>query len=671
MWCANARTALAREALLSGSSIRCADLLVQCVSAVHRPLAVKVTFGISCRHNGSAAKKVLDRIDAVPLSRIRNFGIIAHVDHGKSTLCDRLLQVCDVIPKDSPDQFLDGLEVERSRGITVKAQTCSMLFRSAKDNEEYLLNLIDTPGHVDFSYEVSRSLHACQGAVLLVDASQGVQAQTVSTFHQAFHADLELVCAASKVDLEYSRPNEVKEQLTALCGVPREEVLEVSGKTGAGVSDLLEAVIERVPAPEGDVSAPFKALLFDAYYESTRGVVLLVAVRDGKLRRGEKVYCSYSGRSFPISDLGVLHPSFRSTDGLRSGQVGYLQMGARDIRNFRVGETIWVDGAQKTGKAFEGFRTAQPMVFAGIFPEAVGDGERLENSMQRLLLTDASVETKREISPVLGAGYRCGFLGLLHLDVFRQRLLVEYGVPVIATSPTVPYRVEFAGGNVATIEHAGDFPSPPSQLPTRVEEPILVATIVLPRELVPDVQLLCIEKRGEEIGSEALDNAGERVMLRWRLPQAEVISDFFNALQSRTHGFATFDYEPAGYAEVDLVKVGIRLNGEPVSALAFLALREKAPSLAKTFLEKLEKIIPQQAFDINIQGVVGGKVVAKARVKPLRKDVIAQKILSHGHSGDPARRMKLLERQKEGKRRLREINKVQVPPEAFVAMVAF
>lgn len=605
----------------------------------------------------------------IPRSRNRNFSIIAHVDHGKSTLCDRLLQACGVIPPDARDQFLDGLEVERTRGITVKAQTCSMIYQSERDGEEYLLNLIDTPGHVDFSYEVSRSLRACQGAVLLVDAVQGVQAQTVSTFHQAFHADLEVMCALSKIDLEHAQKDEVKRQLEGLCGTPVDEVLEVSGKTGKGVAALLEAIITRVPPPLGDPAAPFRALLFDAYYENHRGVVLLVAARDGELRRGGRVYCSYSRRTYTVQELGILHPDPKPLETLKSGQIGWVTVGARDIRSFRVGETIWLDGAEKHGKPFEGFRPAQPMVYAGIFPEAVGDGERLESAMQRLLLTDASVESKRDISPVLGAGFRCGFLGLLHLDVFRQRLQGEYGVPVLATSPTVPYRLTLHGGEEKVVEHAGDFPSPPAMPPRRVEEPLVQAAIVLPRDLVPAVQQLCLERRGEELAVEPLDNDGVRVLLRWEIPLAEVIVDFFDRLQATTHGYATFDYQPVGYSEVDLVKVNVKLNGELVDALSFFSLRDRSSDVARRFLEKLAELIPPQHFDIGLQGVVGGKVVAKARIKSLRKDVVAQKILAHGHSGDPSRKAKLLEKQKEGKRRLREIAKVQVPPEAFVAMV--
>jgi len=603
------------------------------------------------------------------LERNRNFSIIAHVDHGKSTLCDKLLQACGVIADNAQEQFLDGLEVERSRGITVKGKTCSMLYTSKKDGQTYLLNLIDTPGHVDFCYEVSRSLNACQGAVLLVDAVQGVQAQTVSTFHQAFDADLEVLCALSKVDLEHAMKDEVKDQLSSLCAVPTEEVLEVSGKTGQGVPDLLEAIIEKVPPPVGDKSASFKSLLFDAYYDSTRGVVLLVAVKDGELKSGGKIYCSYSKKNYVVHELGILHPDPKAGDKISAGQIGFIVVGAKDIRSFRVGETVWADGAQKGGTNFPGFRPAQPMVYAGIFPEAVSDGEKLEHAISRLLLTDASVESRRDISPVLGTGFRCGFLGLLHLDVFRQRLYSEHGVEVLATSPTVPYKLHMHDGSTVVVEHAGDFPSPPEMPPKLVEEPMVSATIVLPRDMVPSVQMLCIERRGEEVSSESMDNTGSRVLLKWSLPLAEVITDFFDKLQAITHGFATFDYEMEGYQEVDLVKVTLRLNGDPVDALSFFAIRDNATTIARKYLVKLAELIPQQQFDISIQAMVGGKIIAKERIKPLRKDVVAQKIMSHGHSGDPNRKHKLLEQQKEGKKKLREISKVQVPPEAFVAMV--
>lgn len=630
----------------------------------------RVGFG-ELRLASSSASSRIAEISTIPRERIRNFGIIAHIDHGKSTLSDRLIEACGVLPKNAPDQFLDGLEVEQKRGITIKAQTCSLLIRSQKNGEAYLLNLIDTPGHVDFCYEVSRSLHACQGAVLLVDVSQGIQAQTVSTFNQAFHADLEVVCAASKCDLAHvadAQKLEVKQQMANLSGAPVNEILEVSGKSGMGVPDLFEAIIDRIPPPPGDATLTLKALLFDLYYDNHKGIVLLVAIRDGEVKRGAKVHCSFGGKSFTVVEVGILHPTMFPLDRLGAGQVGYITVGAKDIRGFRVGETIWADGSQKLPGAapFPGFRPSRPMVYAGIFPEAVGDGEKLDIAMQRLLLTDASVESTRDVSNVLGAGFRCGFLGLLHLDVFKERLLAEYQVAVIATSPTVPYRVTLANGDEQLLETAAEFPTAPQMPPKRVEEPLVHATIVVPRELVPAVQMLCLEKRGREIATESLDNLGNSVMLKWELPMAEVIVDFFNKLQSATHGYASYDYEPMGFQDVDLVKIGIRLNGEMVEALSFLALRDKSSVSAAKFLEKLANMIPAQQFEINLQGLVGGKVVAKNRVKAIRREMVQK---DHSLAGDPSRKAKIENKQKEGKLKLREIAKVQVPAEAFVAMV--
>jgi len=393
-----------------------------------------------------------------------------------------------------------------------------------------------------------------------------------------------------------------------------------------------------------------------------------MAVRDGEIKRGSKVYCSYSGKAYTVAHIGLLYPDLFPLDKLSGGQVGFVTVGAKDIRGFRVGETIWADGAQKREGAsnFPGFRPSRPMVYAGIFPEAVGDGEKLDVAMHRYLLTDASVESKRDVSPVLGAGFRCGFLGLLHLDVFKERIFSEYNVPVLATSPTVPYRVTYANGTTETLETASEFPTPPLAPPKMVEEPLVHATIVVPRDLVAPVQQLCYEKRGRELEMEPLDNMGQNVLLKFELPMAEVIIDFFNRLQSTTHGYATFDYEPAGYQEVDLVKICLRLNGEMVETLSFLALRDYASTAAAKFLAKLVTMIPPQQFEVGVQGVVGGKVVAKNRVKAIRREVIQK---DHSIAGDPNRKKMILERQKEGKKRLREIAKVQVPPEAFVAMV--
>lgn len=618
-----------------------------------------------------AAPSTAAAIAEIPRERIRNFGIIAHIDHGKSTLSDRLMQACGVLPENAPDQFLDGLEVERRRGITIKAQTCSMVVRSQRDGKNYLMNLIDTPGHADFCYEVSRSLHACQGAVLLVDVSQGIQAQTVSTFQQAFHADLEVLCALNKCDLPHidaHQKGEVKAAISELCGAPIDQVLEVSGKSGMGVAGLLEAIIERIPAPTGEPTSPFKALLFDMFYDIHKGVVLLAAVRNGEIKKGSKVFCSFSKRTHTVIECGILYPKLFQLERLGSGQVGFIVLGVKDIRSFRVGETIWADGAQKQpgSEDFPGFRPSRPMVYAGIFPEELGDGERLEVAMQRLLLTDASVESKRDVSAVLGSGFRCGFLGLLHLEVFKERLLSEYNVAVMATSPTVPYRVTYSNGTVEVLETAADFPTPPAAQPKSVEEPLVQATIVVPRTLVPAVQQLCYEKRGVQGAIEPLDNLGNKVLMTWTMPMAEVIVDFHSRLLSATHGYATFDYEPGDYQVVDLVKIVVVLNSEEVEALSFLALRDSATEVAGKYLAKLAQMIPPAQFEIGLQAKVGGKVVAKSKVKMIwRSNINAD----HSIAGDPNRKMMIANRQKEGKKKLREISNVRIPPEAFIAMV--
>eukprot|EP00928_Gymnodinium_smaydae_P029613 TRINITY_DN22255_c0_g1_i1.p1 TRINITY_DN22255_c0_g1~~TRINITY_DN22255_c0_g1_i1.p1 ORF type:complete len:556 (+),score=66.82 TRINITY_DN22255_c0_g1_i1:239-1669(+) len=473
----------------------------------------------------------------------------------------------------------------------------------------------------------------------------------------------------NKCDLPHvgdDQKKEVREQMANLCGAPVDEILEVSGKSGLGVPDLVESILSVIPAPPGDVTAPFKALLFDMYYDNHKGVVLLVAIRDGEIKRGASIYCSFSEKVHTVAECGVLYPNLFPLDRLSSGQVGYITVGAKDIRGFRVGETIWTNGAQKNPDAvnFPGFRPSRPMVYAGIFPEEVGDGEKLEIAMQRLLLTDASVESKRDVSPVLGAGFRCGFLGLLHLDVFKERLFSEHGVAVMATSPTVPYRTTLGDGSTQVLETASEFPTPPLAPPKTVEEPLVTATIVVPRDLVPPVQLLCYEKRGRELSMEPIDNMGENVLMKFELPMAEVVVDFFNRLQSVTHGYASFDYEPAGYQEVDLVKVCIRLNGEPVEALSFLTIREQASESAAKFLQKLAGMVPSQQFDIHLQALIGGKVVAKNKVKMIRKDLVQK---DHALSSD--RKAKIHERQKEGKKKMRVIGKVQIPPDAFVAMV--
>eukprot|EP00386_Alphamonas_edax_P000886 GDKI01002694.1.p1 GENE.GDKI01002694.1~~GDKI01002694.1.p1 ORF type:complete len:718 (-),score=150.91 GDKI01002694.1:54-1943(-) len=602
--------------------------------------------------------KLDEKAKEIPMENIRNFCIIAHVDHGKSTLSDRLLQATNTIPKDSASQFLDNLEVERQRGITIKAQTCSMFFDNPKDNKRYLLNLIDTPGHADFQYEVSRSMTACQGAVLLVAACEGVEAQTVANFYQAYMKNLHIIGCVSKVDMPNSTVEQTKDAIHKLTDIPRDELLCVSGKTGAGVQELLEKVCETIPPPEGDRTKTPKMLLFDSWYDLVKGVVLLVAVKDGSVKRGDKLMAYQSNKMLDVHEVGLLHPTMQTTAKLQAGQVGYICANLRQTRDVRVGDTLF--DHRHIGTPFPEFKPARCMVYAGIYPEYVADMERLTTAMQRLTLTDAAIESKAEVSDALGHGFRCGFLGLLHMDVFKQRLEAEHGVRVLITTPTVPYKVTLHKGEEIMVEKAEDYPEPSSI--KKIEEPIVNATIIVPQDCAPEVAQLCIERRGVQVSYEMMD--GKKVMLQYKMPLMEVILDFFDKLLSMTRGMATYDYEPIGYQEADIVKVNMKLNGEQVDALSFLTLRDKSHEQGTKFCQRLAKLIPPSQFEIAIQCFIGGKIVAKEKIKALRKDVTAK-----CYGGDMSRKMKLLERQKEGKKRLREICDVQVPPEAFLELL--
>jgi len=614
-------------------------------------------------------------MQTVDADRIRNFCIIAHVDHGKSTVSDRILQLTNAVDtKKAGNRVLDSLSVEKSRGITVKSAAMTLVYDHPTKGP-YLLNFIDTPGHVDFGYEVSRSLKACQGAVLLVDALQGIQAQTMSNFYQAFCHGLSIVPALNKIDMVTTRETvkEVKAQMASSLDDAWGEkegadILEISGKTGLGCDALLDAVIDRIPPPASDEpELTLKALLFDMFYDPVKGVVLLCAIKDGAVKKRQKISFTHAEATHTVSEVGVLTPQMVPVDSLRAGQVGYVCCNVKNIRQFRVGDTMF--GAQDAANStpFEGFQASKPMVFAGVFAASIEESEHLETSIQRYLLTDPAVHAKRERSDALGAGYRCGFLGLLHLDVFKQRLMDEYKMDILVTSPTVPYIVttKESPGDTITVESAQDFPQTPP--PAKVEEPIVTATIVVPEEMAPEVQRLCFERRGEAKSMDIFDN--KRMLLTVELPFAEILTDFFDRLQSISHGYATFDYEPCGHRVADIVKVKTKLNGAESDSLSFLCVRSDADKYAKLFCVKLRKMIPPQQFDINISAVIGSKVVCKEKINALRKDVVAAKILSHGHSGDPMRKKKLLDKQKEGKKRLREISNVQVPAEAFVEMM--
>ncbi|MBA3751575.1 elongation factor 4 [Candidatus Dependentiae bacterium] len=590
--------------------------------------------------------------------RIRNFSIIAHIDHGKSTLADRLLEITGTLSsRQKNEQFLDKLQVEKERGITVKAQTASMFY--TYKGEEYLLNLIDTPGHVDFSYEVSRSLYACQGALLLVDAAQGVQAQTMANFYLAFEQNLSIVPVMNKIDMLNADPVRVGKEMKHLFDFNEEEILKASAKAGIGIIDILNSVIERIPAPESDLTKPLKALLFDSWFDIYKGVICLVALKDGVLKKGDTIALAQLGREYEILELGLMYPSEMPMPALYAGQVGYIIAGMKTVREARVGETIY--HSRKPVVPFPGFKPAKPMVFAGIFPVDNEEFEILRDSIEKLTLNDASVRVEKKSSTALGMGFRCGFLGLLHMDVFKQRLEQEYGLTVIITAPSVLYKIQLAhGGEMVDLESPSDFPEP-QQIET-IFEPIIDATILMPREYLGPVITLCQEKRGVQQSLEYLNE--ERIILKYRLPLNEVATDFYDQLKSLTSGYASLDYEEAGYQESDLVKMDILLNGKPVDALSVIVHRENSYHIGRDLAERLRKVIPRQLFEITIQAAIGAKIVARESISALRKNVIAK-----CYGGDITRKRKLLEKQKEGKKKMKQVGSVEIPHEAFVSIL--
>ncbi|MBP9765281.1 translation elongation factor 4 [Candidatus Babeliales bacterium] len=591
--------------------------------------------------------------------KIRNFSIIAHIDHGKSTLADRLLEITGTLStRTGPnEQFLDKLQVEKERGITVKAQTASMFY--TYKGETYLLNLIDTPGHVDFSYEVSRSLYACQGALLLVDATQGVQAQTMANFYLAFEQDLTILPAINKIDLPTANIERVSAELNKLFDFRQEDILLCSGKSGIGITQLLDAVVERIPAPVSDLQQPLKALLFDSWYDEYRGVVCLVALKDGMLKKGDHIYLHQSNCKHEILELGIMYPEQKPLDALYAGQVGYIITGMKTIKEARIGDTISHPKTNVT--PFPGFKPAKSMVFAGIFPVDTSEFEILADAIEKLTLNDASVHVEKKTSAALGLGFRCGFLGLLHMDVFKQRLEQEYNLDIIATAPSVMYYIDlkYNGGRVA-IENPADFPDPVKI--EQIVEPMLNGTIIVPKQYLGNVLSLCQEKRGIQKDLSYLDE--DRVVLSYALPLNEVATDFYDTLKSVSSGYASFDYEVSGYEVSDLVKMDILLNGEPVDALTVIVHRSKAERIGRELAEKLSKVIPRQLFEVVIQAAIGSKVLARERVAALRKNVTAK-----CYGGDITRKRKLLEKQKEGKKRMKQVGSVSVPQEAFLTIL--
>ncbi len=596
-------------------------------------------------------------LKSFPKEKVRNFSIIAHIDHGKSTLADRLLEVTGTIDKrKQQEQFLDKLQVERERGITVKAQTASLFYEH--NGEMYLLNLIDTPGHVDFSYEVSRSLYACQGALLLVDAAQGIQAQTMANFYLAFEQNLEIIPVINKIDMANADPERVGKQMNKAFDVEKEDLILTSAKTGQGIDKLLSAIIERIPAPTGDADKPLKALLFDSWFDEYRGVICLIEIIDGQLLKGDKVTCASTGRSYDVLDTGLMYPEPTPTGELYAGQVGYIITGMKTVSEARVGDTM--HRAKIPVEALPGFRPAKPMVFAGIYPVDSSDYPELRDAIEKLTLNDPSVHVEKEASEALGFGFRCGFLGLLHMDVFQQRLSQEYNVSIIATSPTVPFRVQLTDGGEVVVDNPSKFPEG-----TKVDsilEPLTEATIITPKEYMGAIMKLCQDRRGVQIDMTYLDE--ERLVLKYTLPLTEIIIDFYDKLKSCSAGYASFDYDEAGYAEADLVKLNILINGKQVDALSVIAHRDNAHTMGKDLAGRLKEVIHKQMFEIAIQAAIGGKIVARETISAMRKNVTAK-----CYGGDITRKRKLLEKQKAGKKKMKSVGNVELPQEAFLTIL--
>jgi len=591
-----------------------------------------------------------------PLSHIRNFAIIAHIDHGKSTLADRLIQACGGLEaREMREQVLDTMEIERERGITIKAQTVRLQYR-AQDGESYVLNLMDTPGHVDFAYEVSRSLAACEGSLLVVDASQGVEAQTLANVYQAVAAGHEIVPVLNKVDLPAAEPDRVREQIEDVIGLDASDALLISAKTGLGIGDVLEALVTRLPAPAGDAAAPLKALLVDSWYDPYLGVVILVRVKDGSLKPGQKIRLMATGATHGVERVGVFTPKGVAVPELGPGEVGFITAGIKTVADCRVGDTI-TEERRLAAEPLPGFKPVQPVVFCGLFPTDAADYERLRDDLAKLRLNDSSFEYEPETSAALGFGFRCGFLGLLHLEIVQERLEREFDLDLLTTAPSVVYRVHLTNGRTLTLHNPADMPDPVKI--DHIEEPWIKATILVPDTYLGPILALCEERRGVQ---QDLTYAGNRAMLVYRLPLNEVVFDFYDRLKSVSRGYASFDYQLDEYVEGDLVLMNILVNGEPVDALSIIVHRSQAERRGRALCERLKDLIPRQLFQIAIQAAIGGRIIARETVKALRKDVLAK-----CYGGDVTRKRKLLDKQKEGKKRMRQFGKVDIPQSAFIA----
>jgi GTP-binding protein LepA len=591
-----------------------------------------------------------------PLSKIRNFSIIAHIDHGKSTLADRLIQLCGgLTEREMKEQVLDSMDIERERGITIKAQTVRLDYR-AKDGELYELNLIDTPGHVDFAYEVNRSLAACEGSLLVVDATQGVEAQTLANVYQALDNDHEIVPVLNKIDLPAAEPERVRSQIEDVIGLDASDAVEISAKTGLGVDDVLEAIVTRLPPPTGDPNAPLKAMLVDSWYDAYLGVVVLVRVIDGTLRKGQRIRLMSTGAGYQVDRCGIFRPKQEMCDKLGPGEIGFFTAAIKEVADTRVGDTV-TDEKRPTAEPLAGFKPAQPVVFCGLFPVDSGDFEDLREAVGKLRLNDASFEFEMETSAALGFGFRCGFLGLLHLEIIRERLEREFNIDLIATAPSVVYRVFLTDGTVVELHNPADMPEP--QKIERIEEPWIEASILVPDEHLGAVLKLCEDRRGRQ---KQLTYAGARAMIVYDLPLNEVVFDFYDRLKSVTRGYASFDYHITGYEPGNLVKMSMLVNGEPVDALSVIVHRDRAEARGRAMVDKLKDLIPRHMFKIPIQAALGSKVIARETISALRKDVTAK-----CYGGDITRKRKLLEKQKAGKKKMRSFGKVDIPQEAFIA----
>ncbi|MBR5586461.1 MAG: translation elongation factor 4 [Clostridia bacterium] len=592
--------------------------------------------------------------------KIRNFCIIAHIDHGKSTLADRLLEHTGAVAqREMEEQLLDNMDLERERGITIKARAVKMSYK-AQDGEEYILNLIDTPGHVDFNYEVSRSLAACEGAVLIVDAAQGIEAQTLANTYLAVEHDLEILPVINKIDLPSARPEFVINQIEDEIGIPAEDAPQISAKNGINIPDVLEQIVKKVPAPTGDESKPLKALIFDSYYDSYKGVIVYMRVFEGKVKPGMKIKMMANSATFDVVEVGVMTPfGHQPTDGLSAGDVGYLAASIKNVKDTAVGDTV-TEASRPTDQPLEGYRKAVPMVFCGIYP---ADGSKygdLRDALEKLQLNDASLTFEAETSVALGFGFRCGFLGLLHMEIIQERLEREYNLDLITTAPSVIYKINLTNGESIWLDNPTNMP--PAGTIDSMEEPFVKASIITPSEFVGNIMELCQDRRGIYKDMKYID--GDRAVINYELPLNEIIYDFFDALKSRTKGFASFDYEMKDYVKSKLIKLDILLNGDIVDALSFIVHEEKSYARGRRIAEKLKENIPRQLFEIPIQAAIGGKVIARETVKAMRKDVLAK-----CYGGDITRKKKLLEKQKEGKKRMRQVGTVAIPQEAFMSVL--